>query len=327
MINVTNKLKLSLIVLTTMLLTGCNVEKQKIVTLADAENMLFTDNGRMLATGGEGIYEITKNNNIYSKTALYPEDQCQFTGMAQYDDWVFTVCSKGLFKATILAAKVVDEQPIYFEKLADLDGFVLANGIAFSPQGELLIANYNVLGWPKMGVAKLPINHQVLTNSIEGQLNGNAILGDLQHNWLAGNPNGIRVAGNTLFTSEGGSVYKHSMNEQGVVSNRTRLSHHTTITDDIAPLCGGAIVTNFVTGSIYYVDANGYEDKNYRTNKLTFVGPSSVIIPQGNLFSANQLLVTEKGVLGDTISPIGNQISVINLPFNVQELADSCDTQ
>jgi len=112
--------------------------------------------------------------------------------------------------------------------------------------------------------------------------------------------------------------------DEGNITTRERLSHHLTIADDISPLYGGALVTDFLAGSIYYVDKNGDEDKNYRTNKLTFIGPSSVVIPQGNMFKNNQLIVTEKGILGDAISSIGNQVSVVNLPFNIRELADNC---
>lgn len=324
MINIKNTGKLAAIFAVIAMLSGCDVEKETVVTVGDAENMLFTDSGRLIVSGGEGIYEVTSSSGIYTKTPLYPEGQCQFTGIAQYGNWLFTVCTEGLLKTAILAAEVKPQTSIYFEKITNLSGFIIANGIAFSPQGDLLIANYNVLSWPQKGITKLPINHQVLANN-EGPLpDASLILGELQHKWLPGNPNGVRVSGNKIFTSEGGDLYRHTLDNNGKVTDSFLLTSSKSILDDIYPLCDGAIVTDFLAGNVFYVDANGNKDKNYQTGTLSFIGPSSVTIPQGDMFTGNQLLVTEKGILSDTFSSIGNKVWALDLPFNIREMEANC---
>ncbi len=323
MINNKYKLKLGSIVVATTLLSGCYVDKDKIVSVGDAENMLFTDSGRLIVSGGEGIYEVTSVNGSYDTTPLYPENQCQFTGIAQHGDWLFAVCSEGLFKSSLLVAQ--EQETINFEKLTDLSGFIIANGIDFSPQGDLLLANYNILSWPRLGVTKLPVHHDVLAASDGEVPDADRVLGSLQHGWLAGNPNGVRVSGNRLFTTEGGSVFRHELNALGEVVDRTLLSHRNSILDDLYPLCGGAIVTDFLAGNVYYVDANGYEDPNYQTGALSIAGPSSVTIPKGNGFASNQLLVTAKGILQETESSIGNKVWALNLPFNIRAMEAECN--
>lgn len=328
--------KSAILILCSVLMTGCFWNKSKVVSIGDAENLMFTDNNRFLVTGGQGIYEITKNNNTYQSTPLFQEGYCNFTGMAQYGDWVFAACTRNLVKTLLLAAPIDGNKPIHFHEISSLNGFLVANGLAFLESGDLLIANDNPVDFLipiTLGTSKLSINHELLPAasvasgyaSGELTLDSNLLLGDLEHGWLSGNPNGIRVKDNKIFTTESGSVFRYELNGSQQVIEKKLLTHRNAVLDDLYPLCGGAIVTDFFGGEIFYVDANGYENPDYSTKGLSFIGPSAVTIPKGDMFNSNQLLMTEKGILMDNFSPIGNKVWAMNLSFNLQALQAYCD--
>src|SRR3546814_13967439 len=46
-------------------------EKTVLLTIPSAENILFADDGRLFVSGGSNVFEITRDDDAYTATALY----------------------------------------------------------------------------------------------------------------------------------------------------------------------------------------------------------------------------------------------------------------
>ncbi|MCH8497991.1 MAG: hypothetical protein LAT63_05910 [Marinobacter sp.] len=155
-ITLKNRLKFPLLfaaALTT--LSGCYDTRQEGI-IGDAENILFTSNGALLVTGGKSIYQ--KLSHDAPPEPLNPAGiQCNFTGIAEYNGWVFTTCvelrffifkNNHLFAARLPATPYerMDFQLLYAtnDRNDPIDQIFLPNGIAFTSNGDLLVADYNL---------------------------------------------------------------------------------------------------------------------------------------------------------------------------------------
>jgi sugar lactone lactonase YvrE len=323
------------------LTTGC-VDKQTVTHVGDAENILFTTDGRLLVSGGKNIYQVTKSGDQYQKQALYTdrygnEIKCNFTGIAQKDNWVFSSCveTKWLVFTNnhLLAADLTAEQ-LKFSRISPTksdpyDSLFLPNGLAMSPTGDLLVADYNLFA--ASGIAKVTIDYSgsyPALSSVEKNVVG------VNHGLSS--PNGIRVTDDKLFVSDGNSVKRYQFDGAGNIPTHVEKNGLTetnetivwkgglaTIVDDIMPYCGGVALTSYLGGKLIYVKQSIDEEGNetfveYKdTGALAFNSPSALAIGQAPLFSGYQLLVTEKGLLQETGSSFGNRLSVMEMPFDL----------
>lgn len=349
------KTTLVLVTVASMLLTGC-LDKEKIAFIGDAENILFTSYGDLLVTGGESIYRINKVSDAqgqagYEAESVYHGETCNFTGIAQKDNWAFTVCSKPYirwqgwtFKAGmetwLMAADLEDGgndgegRTITFERInADeannpFDGIVLPNGMAFTPDGKLLLADSNFTGQGSVGRITLDFSGPT------------PVVAHFEKDWLGADygistPNGVRVADNTVYISDSNTLRRIHLDsdhnahqrfndaEGNVVSNMDgdNVLYQGGLTiDDIMPYCGGVALTHFVEGRLVFVAPSG---EDFPTAPLLFKSPSSLAIGQGPDFSGYDLLVTEKGILQDSDSSYGNQLTRVDAGMDLNDPA-SC---
>lgn len=323
------------------LTTGC-VDKTSITHVGDAENILFTSEGRLIVSGGDNIYEVTKPNGSYQKRALYLDDygneiECNFTGIAQKDNWLISSCVETkwiIFTNNHLVAANLDSEQLQFQRISPsandpYDRLFLPNGLAISPTGDLLVADYNLFS--ASGVAKVELDYSTdlpRIRSIEEDFVG------INHGLST--PNGIRVADNYLFVSDGNAVKRYQFDEDGNVPTHIEVNGLTeanetlvwkgglaTIVDDIMPYCGGVALTSYLGGKIIFVerqtDAQGRDtfQEHSDTGALAFNSPSSLAIGQPPLFSGYEVLVTEKGLLQETGSNFGNRLSAMAMPFDL----------
>ncbi len=328
------------------LAAGC-VEKEKIAKVGDAENILITQAGAVLVTGGKAVVGIVAGTSGLEATDSLINSSGSCTGMAQQGDNVFVVCSKPYLKWKGWTFKAgVDTRLFHAKDKADpramqfhlldhpeagegvLDTIVVPNGLAFAPDGDLLIANYNLLGQGSVG--KVGVTYAGDTATITG----------FNRDWLGAdygvrNPNGVRVTGNRLYLSDNNKVRKlyfdggeipHSVQLPSGewVSNDAPANvvydagSSLAIIDDILPYCDGVAITSYVSGQLIYVTANG---EKYATWLGSFSFPSSLAIGRGPLFDDHTLLVTEKGILGENGSNIGNRLSAVPTEFNLNDPA------
>jgi len=327
-----------------LFISGC-IEKEKIVTIPDAENLLFTSQGDLLVNGGKSIYQVTSHtesdgSTIYIPKSVYDGDRCSFGGIAQQGDWVFSVCKevyikwKGftfqLVQDTHLLAANLHERPINFKALDQgleydpLDAMTIPNGIAFAPTGELIIADTNFFAQSDVGR---------ITLDYSGDL---PQIAKFEANWLGGeygfeSPNGPRVIGDTLYISDSNKVRRLVFNESGEIPLLfTNAEGHEVsnlpddnlfytggvIVDDILPYCDGIAVTQFLEGKLVYQDAQGQQ---YKTMPFSFESPSALAVGQGPMFNGSDLMVTEKGVILEFNSGIGNQLSRLPMDFDLSD--------
>jgi hypothetical protein len=315
------------------LLSAC-LDKDKIATVPDAENQLFTPDGRLIVTGGTGVFEIKRTGAgpVAEAASADVNGACNFTGLAQIGDWVFTACQQrpgGLLAAPdnhLLAARVEAGRPLHFVQVEravpdPMDQLAIPNGLAATPTGQLLIADYNLFASAAVARATLDLGGAVPR------------LAALEKNWLGpahgiSHPNGVRVKGNELFVSDVYFVKRYQFDAAGnvplyitspsgsTVKNEALVYQGATVLDDIQPYCGGVIISDFLGGRLVYAAPNGADAQGMPTWRVGLYSglqslqqPSSVIVGRGPLFSGYDLLVTEKGVLGEFSSDYGNKLS------------------
>ena len=326
---------------TVALASGC-VDKQTITHVGDAENILFTDSGRLIVSGGDNIYEVTASSGSYKTEPLFldgrgNERECNFTGIVQKDNWLISSCVETkwlIFTNNHLVAANLNESPLRFNQISansndPYDSLFLPNGLALAPNQDLLVADYNLFA--TAGVARI---------SLDFTGNQPQII-DIEKNYVGVNhgistPNGVRVDGNHLFVSDGNAVKRFAFDENGGVPTHVEKNGLTeanetlvwkgglaTIVDDIMPYCGGVAITSYLGGKLIFVKQELDNEGNERfveladTGPLAFNSPSSMAVGQAPLFSGYQLMVTEKGLLQETGSNFGNRLSAMNMPFDL----------
>ena len=330
------------------LLTGC-LDKDKIATIPDAENQLFLSDGRLVVTGGTGVFEIVKTSSGYAAQPLPAEVAagCNYTGLAQIGGWVFTACQlrpNGPFGAPdnqLLAAAVVPGQPLRFVQVDrasspdPMDTLALPNGLAAAPGGKLLVADYNLFG--SAGVARFSLDLTGAKPRVTA----------VEPNWVASahgvsHPNGVRVAGNELFVSDLYFVKRFQFDSAGnvplqlpkpgggTVKNEVLVYQAATALDDIQPVCGGLAVVDYLGGQVVYMAPNGVDGNGlpryrqaYASGWQSLQMPSSFAVGRGPLFSGRDLLVTEKGILLEFNSDYGNKLSRVKSDLDLNDPA-SC---
>lgn len=324
------------------LLAGC-LEKDRIATIPDAENQLLTADGRLIVSGGTGVFEIKAAAGGYSAEAATSEvSRCNHTGLAQIGGWVFTACQQrpwGLLGPPnnhLLAARLVAGQPLHFVQVEraspdPMDGLALPNGLAAAPNGRLLIADYNL--FLLAGVARVGLDFAGPRPRITS----------FEPNWLSsahgiGHPNGVRVKGNELFVSDFSFVKRYQFDAAGnvplqlplgagrFVKNEVLVYQGLTVLDDVQPHCGGVIVTDFAGGRLVYMAPNGNDTNGMPTYRLALHSglqslqqPSSVLVGRGPLFSGRDVLVTEKGLLNEFNSDYGNKLSRVKADVDLND--------
>lgn len=315
-------------------LSGC-LDKDKLAAVPDAENQIFTPDGRLIATGGDGVYEIKRTSTGYAAERIASDvPGCNHTGLAQIGAWLFSACQtrpNGLLGAPdnhLLAAKVVAGQPLRFVEVDravpdPMDSLSLPNGLAVSPDGRLLLADFNLL--MTAGVARLAVD----TSGTRPRVTR------FEKNWLSWqhdvyHPNGVRVAGSELFVSEINSVKRYQFDAFGnvpstlpapggrTVANEVLVYQGATVVDDIQPLCGGVAVNDFAGGRLIYMAPTGPDSNGLPTYRqgvssgfASLQSPSSVQLGRAPMFTGKDILVTEKGLIGELTSDLGNKISRI----------------
>jgi len=327
-----------------VVLTGC-IEKEKIVTIPDAENILFTTQGDLLVTGGKSIYQVTSSLDetgraTYEEESIYEGRNCAFAGIAQSGDWVYSVCAeirfewKGftfrLVKDNHLLAANLQERPLNFVKLDagvendPLDSVAIPNGLAFAPDGKLLIADENFFAQSSVG--RISLDYSGTTPTVS----------NFEPDWLGDeygiqSPNGVRVADNKLYVSDGNKVRRFEFDDNSnipliftnnageEVSNLpddNELYSGSIIIDDIMPYCGGIAVTHYLEGQLVYQSASG---EKYSTLPFSLESPSALAVGQGQGFNGSDLMVTEKGIILEHSSSIGNQLTRVPIDFDLSD--------
>ncbi|MEQ1440178.1 hypothetical protein AAG565_12510 [Fontimonas sp. SYSU GA230001] len=273
--------------------------KTALLTIPDAENILFTPDGRLFVSGGTNVFEILATpGGGYEALALY-DGNCNFTGLALRGDVLYANCFDGrLYAARLTAAPQL--APIHELNLA------APNGLVDGPDGELYLVNgplaTSALPDPKVVRLRLdPADPFKVVEQVDWFSEG--LLG----------PNGIQRRGRTLYVSNTGltslgEIRSVEIGADGAPGASARLASFTSIPDDFSVVGDALLVAWYSSGQIALIGADGSVLQSTAPSSFDF--PSQVRAGRPPLFAATDLLVTEKGMIGDTASSYGNRLSL-----------------
>ncbi|HEX4842997.1 MAG TPA: hypothetical protein VFV57_04950 [Limnobacter sp.] len=275
-----------------------------LLDIPDAENLLFSNDGRLFVSGGRNVYEVrAKTDGSYEALAL-AEQECNFTGLAIARNTLYANCGDGRLWAGMLKTQGMRLAPVF-----QMEGLGLANGLVDGPEGNTLyLADGPLPGsaLPSPKLVKLQLDPQDPLKVVS------------QSTWLdlAGRfPNGVQRTGRVLFFSDStppalGQLNAVTIRPDGSPSTPLVLSQFNAIPDDFSVLAGGYALTYFVTGQVVRLGLDGTVQESF--DPFTFsTGASQVRVGRPPMFKSTDLLVTEKGLLGEQDSPVGNRLTLV----------------
>lgn len=274
--------------------------KLKLLAIGDAENIQFSDSGRLFVSGGTNVYEITRSGQIFESHALL-DGSCNFTGLAIRANTLYANCFNGHLYAAPLGSSAATQA-----KLADIysTGLASANGLSEGPDNTLYIVNGPITDDAR--VVKLTLD-PADPLKVTGQVN-----------WLTSEvqmANGIQRGGNTLYimnsnalAAEGTQILAVPIQPDGSAGPVEIRTHLFAIGDDIALVGDYFLTTEYVTGGASLLKPDGTAAQSISAG--TFESPSHIEVTRGPLFKPGHILVTEKGIIGDNDSPIGNALTL-----------------
>lgn len=273
-------------------------DKTALLTIPGAENILFAEDGRLFVSGNSNVYEITRDGEAYAATPLY-EGSGNFTGLAIVGDVLYANCFDGRLYAARLDAHPA-LQPIH-----DL-GLGAPNGLVDGPDGELFLVNgpLATTALPDPKIVRLKLDPADPFKVVE------------QSDWFRAGllaPNGIQRRGRTLYVSNTGltalgEIRSVEIADDGSAGASARFASFPGIPDDFSFAGDGVLAAFFVNGQIALFDAQGALLGN--SALASFASPSQVKLGRPPLFRADDLLVTEKGLLVENGLPYGNRLSL-----------------
>lgn len=278
--------------------SGCGT-KQRLVTIPDAENLLFSADGRLFVSGGLNVYEIVLSGSSYIAQPLFAGSD-NFTGLAIRQGVLY---ANG-FGGTLYAARL-DARPMALAAI-HATGLDSANGLTAGPDGELYLVNGPLTQTPAILRLRLdPVDPLKVFS---------------QDTWLPltpgmSFPNGVQLRGRTLYYSESTPATPGRIRRVAILADGRAgtpedfASLGSSLPDDFS-LPGEELLlaSYFTDGRIGLFDRNGALVS--ATDPGSFESPSQVRLGQPPLFAPTDLVVTEKGVLGENDSAVGNVLSV-----------------
>ncbi|HPS57514.1 MAG TPA: hypothetical protein PK514_05355 [Spirochaetota bacterium] len=302
--------------------------------LPDAENAFFTRSGRLFITGGNAVYEITGED---SSVRIFYDSTGIFGGMAQSGKWLYVVyatmkdsmsavdlnsfIATGDFssltdiflKKTVIRADLsLAAEDMVFEEVCVLGDVFLPNGMAADSDGNIYITDGPFL--PKGQIIRL-----VITDPVKPVVK--------QEPWLtykdgAYSPNGIVIRDNVVYFTDFvmASAKSAQVKKVPIVNGRPgtveTIYSAAGLFDDLdagiyrnTPVL---VVADYAGNSIILVSPSGGTGMKIYSSMLS--SPSSVHFGTGVLFDTNELIITEKGLLYDYYSTLGNRVDLMTLP-------------
>eukprot|EP00002_Diphylleia_rotans_P020735 TRINITY_DN4024_c0_g1_i2.p1 TRINITY_DN4024_c0_g1~~TRINITY_DN4024_c0_g1_i2.p1 ORF type:complete len:330 (-),score=59.29 TRINITY_DN4024_c0_g1_i2:99-1088(-) len=273
--------------------------------IPDAEDQIFTSDGRYFVTGGRNVYQVIRDtNNQLVATPAYDRSGSigltYFIGITELYNTIYTTYYTGR-TAHLTAASLNSTNPT-FSIIYNLPT-VFTNGVAADPIGkalylaDTLASTISLVRVDPNNPLRVVEYRVVLTEVING-------------------PNAIKHFDGVLYITNPTTLYTTSILRDGSLTTPTILFQ----------LDGGGVLDEltFINDGQYIAIANYPGDQILILDRLRgniicdsgpiFQSPSSVLVSQYP-FELGKLVVTEKGVLGDMDGPRGNR--VVQVDFQI----------
>jgi hypothetical protein len=275
-------------------------ERIVLLDIPGAENLTFSDDGRLFVSSGSGVYEVRKSaDGSFRADTLSPE-VCGYTGLAIRQGYLYASCGDGRFWATRL-----DAAP-QLRLIHTMSGMCIANGTALGADGRIYVVDEPLqvcVPDPKIKVLTLAPDNPLKVIDEEVWVQGNAAgLLFIGIGKLLRFPNGLQADGARFFGTDGGSIFTVDLQADGSAGEVTKIFFEVDIHDDLGLVKDGVLLANFLSGRISLISREGALLQ--ATAPGTFRFPSSVRLGRPPMFKPTDILVTETGVLGDQSLPL-----------------------
>lgn len=281
--------------------TACG-ELFGIATIPDAENLLITPEGRVFVSGGENVYEILLEGSAFTADKLYV-GSCNFTGLARIKNTLYAACADGgLFAASLSAS------PLELARIHELSGMGLPNGMTDGPDHCLYITD------GPLSTTALP-SPQIVRACPDAAAPQVIATQEVWMNLLPDAPNGITRVGYDFYITDTtalgaqGRVRHIPMDMDFLPEGIETIYTTNSILDDLSAYGESLLLTDYLSGTLLQINRRG---EIIQEGVLgTHTSPSSITVAGPPVFQAGDVLVTEKGVLGDTTTDFGNRLTLI----------------
>ncbi|MGH8430106.1 MAG: hypothetical protein ACREUF_06855 [Solimonas sp.] len=275
-------------------------ERKVLLDIPGAENLSFSDDGRLFVSGGSRVFEIHRNaDDSFRADSISPET-CGYTGLATRQGYLYASCGDGRFWATKL-----DAAP-QLHLIHTMSGMCIANGTALGADGRIYVVDEPLnLCVPDPKIKRLTLDPadpmKVIAEEVfvQGSALGQLHLG--LDNVLRF-PNGLQAEGSRFYGTDGGSIYHVDLLPDGSAGAVTPIFFEVDVHDDLGVAGDALLLANFLTGRITLLSKEG--EVLQATAPGTFTFPSSVRLGRPPMFERTDILVTETGVLGDQSLPL-----------------------
>lgn len=289
--------------------------------IPEAENLFFTENGRLFVSGGTNVFEIIqRQDGSYTKLNTFHE-ACTIEGITHVDNYLYAVCSITNEKSTygdsyLVAGEITPQIPdesvaaaspdhpyMSLHIIGSLQKNAVPNGLEEGSEGELYVS-YSGTG----DIMRIRLSApQTLANVEKWSTR--------KINFV----NGLEWVGDDLYftgmkdkslASVFGRIHKNadgSASEPEILYERPY-----TLLDDITRYKDGILISDYMHGSLLYW-REGYPVQE--SARDIFFSPTSVAVGRTPMFADDALLVTEKGIIFKVDKNGGDRLSQFKSPF------------
>lgn len=303
-----------LIVVSLITCYGCGSKSQTIVdAVPDAENLFFTEDGRLFVSGGSNVYEIIQTDDGHFLKLDTYHGNCTIEGITQREDYLYAVCSstRELGKSYLLAAAISAFAPtqadivspgihpfMTLETIYSLATMGTPNGLVTDEFGALFVSDST-----KNDIVKITLSGPTEVDTLS-----------IWASNIMPFVNGLEWVGDALYFT--GMDFKSLNGIFGVVQRNPDGSagdsqilyrRFATVLDDIARYRDGFLITDYLKGTLLFWRDGAIVTE---TPAKSFFSPSAVVPAQPPMFNPNALLVTEKGIIFNNNPKLGNKVGL-----------------
>jgi hypothetical protein len=273
-------------------------ERTVLLDIPSAENLVFSDDGRLFVSSGVGVFEITQETDGQFARQLISEERA-YTGLAINDGVLYAISGDGSVWATRLDAPQL-------QVIHQMAGMCIANGTAVGADGNLYVVDEPLnICVPDPKIKRLTLDpgdpFKVTNEEVWVQGSPLGLLAFGVGNTLRF-PNGLQADGTRFFGTDGGSIYHVDLLPDGSAGPVTPIYFATDVHDDLGLVADGVLLANFLTGRISLISREG--EPLQATAPGLFSFPSSVRLGRPPMFEPTDIVVTETGVLLDNSLPL-----------------------